>query len=82
MNLVGTPSVQQNPKLFEPEGDLHGKPPGHTRASWEPMGPQKLPIEVRGDSLWVHPVLLPVVQRAPERRQRRRDRSLPIWDNL
>ena len=66
--MVGTHSAQQNPKLGGPERDLREELPGHTHASWEPMGSQKLPTEVWGNSSWVHPALLPVVQRGAQRR--------------
>ena len=47
MSVVGTPVVQRNLELGESEGDLCGELPGHIQAPWEPMGPQKLPLEYR-----------------------------------
>ena len=62
MNMVGTPVVQQNPRLGGPEGDLRGKLLGHIQAPWEPMGPQELLTEDQRIPPWVHPMLLPAVQ--------------------
>ena len=76
--MVGTPSAQQNLELGRPEGDLRGELPGHVRTSLEPLGSQKLSIEVWGNPSWVHPALLPAVQRAAERRRCQRHRGLPV----
>ena len=40
------------------------------------MGSQKLPTEVQGNFLWLHPALVLAVQRAAQHRRRRRHRSL------